>query len=179
MSDIRTGSMSSSPSFKKLSAPVSKAALMQQCSLPRSKEGKVEGWLDDTEADDSHKLATPIAVTKIPPRKDSIKRKRESGLELLDMQTLSSEVKSRRVASPPISRAVASSLTSRLSNATSGTAEVRRKMSFREFLQKKRRESEQASILSTPDSKAASVSGKRVERTSVQHAEPETQAWGV
>jgi hypothetical protein len=176
VSDIRAGSTSSSLLFKKPSAPVSQAALMQHSGLVRSRAGRVEGWLDDTEPDNSHETV-PTAAPKLLPRKESIKRKRESGLELLDMQTSASEAKSRRM-SPPVNRAVASSSGSHASNAATGAAKVRKVSSFRDFLQK-RRESGELSRLSRPSSKVSNASGKRVEQTPVKHAEPETQAWVV
>jgi hypothetical protein len=148
---------------------------MEESATGPSRAGIVEGWLDDTEHDTSHRSAAPVSATKIMHRKESIKRKRQSALDLLDMQTPIPKANSVRV-----SRPVASSVTSRASDIPSGVVEVKREMSFKDFL-KKRRESGQSFKMSTPDSKVASVSGsgKRVERTPVQHAEPETQAWGI
>ena len=180
--DSRAGSIGLSPSnrglFKKPSAPVSKAALQQQRNLVRSRAGKVEGWLDNTEQDDGQGPEHPLHGPKPLHQKESIKRKRGSGLELLDITTPDSKPKSRRVASVPANE-TASSSTSRTSDVGLGGREVGKKTSFRDFL-KKRRESAKGSKPSTPESKAgASRSRKEVERTPVQHSEPETQAWGV
>ncbi|KAG0645444.1 hypothetical protein D0Z07_8498 [Hyphodiscus hymeniophilus] len=180
INDIRVGSIGASALFKKPSAPVSKAALLQHSGLVESKADKVEGWLDDTKPESSRASTPSVAPRNILPRNDSIKRKRNSGLELLKMQPSGSPA-TTRPALQPVTRPIASSSSSRVSNTSIGTSALKKPPSYREFLAKKRRESGQMSKPSTPDSKATSVSGsgKRVERRSVEHAEPETQAWGV
>ena len=177
VNDIRFGSIGTPIMFKKPSAPVSKAALIRQGDLARSKTAKVEGWLDHTEPQSSRTSNLSTTTPKLMPRKDSIKRKRDSGLELLDLQPSGSETKTRRV-STPVNKTMTSSSGSRMSNAGSVTSSLGKKppFSYKEFLEKKSRERR----LSTPISKVASASGsgKRVDQRSIVPLEPETQAWG-
>jgi hypothetical protein len=188
---IRTGSITLSPArtslFKELSTPVSQT-VVQQCNLSTSHAGEVEGWLDGTEVDDSKEPAGAIAAPRLH-QKDSIKRKRDSGLELLNMSTpgskassasstkrakATSQAEAKRIASTPL---VSTSLgsASRTSAGITGT-EVRRKMSFKDFL--KRRASGLTSKSSMLDLKSSTRRTKSTEGTAGQHMEPATQAWG-
>ena len=158
--DIRTGSIGSSLyKFKTPSVPVSKAAL-QQRSLSTSQlneKSKVEGWLEQK--------PSPVNPDKLL-RKESTKRKRESGLELLDMPTPASNV--RRTSSVNRLKTACGMDTAHVRSSSSST--VRKRTSFAEFL-KLKRERDAVGAPSTPGSKA----GAKRKST---HLEPDTQAWG-
>ena len=180
--DITAVCVGSSALVKKSKPPVSKATLMHHSKLPRSSSRRVEGWLEDTESETSLASGSSIVTSKALRPKESIKSKRDNGLELLNLQSLDAETKSRRVPAT-VDRAVASSLRSVLSDALSSTTASGRKpsLSYEDFLAKKRRESAPPTELSTPDTKPAGANGimKRLHFSSTKHAEPETQAWSA